>query len=45
MPDGISSHLAHNWLPVGGDNSYNRVYGLKEGDVLSPGSLILLKRS
>jgi len=30
---------------IGGDNSYNRIYGLKEGDFLSPGSLILLERS
>jgi hypothetical protein len=37
------------WLITGyaivGDDSYNRIYGIKEGDVLSPGSLILLERS
>jgi hypothetical protein len=37
------------WLITGyaivGNDSYNRIYGIKEGDVLSPRSLILLERS
>jgi hypothetical protein len=37
------------WLITGyaivGEDSYNYIYGIKEGAVLFPGSLILLERS